>query len=81
MGVKNAAIVKKTNSQKKTFSLTSCINLFRYWVENKSAVLCKMKVEKEKTIAIEAPIIPATANAKLCRLSLLTVIFSQIKAL
>ena len=45
------------------------MNLFKYWVENKSAVLCKIKVEKENIIAIEAPIIPATVNARLYKLS------------
>jgi hypothetical protein len=67
IGVKKAAIVKETNNQKKIFSFVSSMNLFKYCVENKSDVLCKINVEKENIIAIDAPIIPATAKEILCK--------------
>jgi hypothetical protein len=47
---------KIVNAKNTLFSLLLLINLFRYWVENKSEVLCKIKVESVKTIAIVPPI-------------------------
>src|SRR3990167_7055264 len=69
IGTKNDAPVKITRAQNIYFSFLSWINLLRYCVENKSAVLWSMKVENEKIIAIEAPMIPALAKPKPCNSS------------
>ena len=61
--------VKTTKHQKACLSSLLFINLFKYCVENKFAVPCNIKVEKEKIIAIEAPIIHEIVNDRVDKLS------------